>query len=111
MPFIMMVWRYYIQIRFRHIQRAPGESFYTDSDGIKYTLTYQPCYFKDGSLCIALDYLKLMDYSYYTVDDTMKSIWVFNDWSEQSRASLLKDTKARTQAGIKNDIVASLSHW
>ena len=88
---------------------APGESFYTDSDGIKYTLTYQPCYFKDGSLCIALDYLKLMDYSYYTVDDTMKSIWVFNDWSEQSRASLLKDTKARTQAGIKNDIVASLA--
>ena len=87
---------------------APGESFYTDSDGIKYTLTYQPCYFKDGSLCIALDYLKLMDYSYYTVDDTMKSIWVFNDWSEQSRASLLKDTKARTQAGIKNDIVAVL---
>ena len=50
-----------------------------------------------------------MDYSYYTVDDTMKSIWVFNDWSEQSRASLLKDTKARTQAGIKNDIVASLA--
>ena len=88
---------------------APGESFYTDSDGIKYTLTYQPCYFKDGSLCIALDYLKLMDYSYYTVDDTMKSIWVFNDWSEQPRASLLKDTKARTQAGIKNDIVASLA--
>ena len=39
---------------------APGESFYTDSDGIKYTLTYQPCYFKDGSLCIALDYLKLI---------------------------------------------------
>ena len=88
---------------------TPGESFYTDSDGIKYTLTYQPCYFKDGSLCIALDYLKLMDYSYYTVDDTMKSIWVFNDWSEQPRASLLKDTKARTQAGIKNDIVASLA--
>ena len=88
---------------------APGESFYTDSDGIKYTLTYQPCYFKDGSLCIALDYLKLMDYSYYTVDDTMKSIWVFNDWSEQPCASLLKDTKARTQAGIKNDIVASLA--
>jgi len=88
---------------------APGESYYTDSDGIKYTLTYQPCYFKDGSLCIALDYLKLMDYSYYTVDDTMKSIWVFNDWSEQPRTSLLKDTKARTQAGIKNDIVASLT--
>ena len=39
----------------------------------------------------------------------MKSIWVFNDWSEQPRASLLKDTKARTQAGIKNDIVASLA--
>ena len=49
---------------------TPGESHYTDSDGIKYTLSYQPCYFKDGGLCVELDYLQLMEYSYYTVDDT-----------------------------------------
>lgn len=87
---------------------APGDRFYTDADGIRYTLSYQPCYFKDGGLCIALDYLQLMDFSYYTVDDEMKAIWVHNDWSEQNQAQLVKAADLRMEAGIKKDIVASL---
>lgn len=87
---------------------VPGENFYTDADGIKYTLTYKPCYFKNGGLCIALDYLQLMDYSYYKADDEMKFIWIFNDWSEMEHAKLIKSSQVRKDANIKSDIAADV---
>lgn len=87
----------------------PGERFYTDEDGIRYELSYRPCYFENGSLCVSLDYLQLMDYSYFTVEEQLKVIWIHNDWSEVSRAQVKKADQLRHGAGIKKPVITQLS--
>ncbi|MBR3643339.1 MAG: hypothetical protein IKN57_07520, partial [Parasporobacterium sp.] len=44
---------------------VPGKAYYYDSNGGKYQTEYEPAFFSHGRLYISLDYIQLMDYSYF----------------------------------------------
>ncbi len=83
----------------------PDTYSYTDDDELSYKLDYQPCYLENGRLYLALEYLKLMDFSYYLADTERQYVWVWNNWSELPVAELKKDSVVRYGSGIKMPIV------
>lgn len=88
---------------------SPGEYGYTDGDDISYTLDYQPCYFGDDGLYVSLDYLQLMDFSYYTVNEDGNFIWINDDWSDALQTKTTEATQLRAGAALGEHIVAELS--
>lgn len=87
----------------------PGEYSYTSEDGTVYKLDYRPCYFADGGMYIALEYLQLMDFSYYVADEQLRSVWIFNDWSEVTQATVSQAAELRQEASVKKPIVGQVS--
>ncbi len=87
----------------------PDTYTYTDSEELSYKLNYQPCYIENGRLYLALEYLKLMDFSYYLADTDRQYVWIWNNWSELPVAEIKKDSAVRSGSGIKQPVVDQVS--
>lgn len=83
----------------------PDAYRYTDDEELSYKLDYQPCYKENGRLYIALEYIKLMDFSYYLADTERQYVWIWNNWSELPVAEVKKDGAVRYGSGIKMPVV------
>ena len=87
---------------------VPGKAYYYDSNGGKYQTEYEPAFFSHGRLYISLDYIQLMDYSYFRVDTAMMYAWVYNDWEKKESAATLSGTILRNGADRKETVIRSL---
>lgn len=83
----------------------PDTYQYTDDAERSYKLDYQPCYQENGKLYIALEYMKLMDFSYYLADTDRQYVWIWNNWSELNTAKVKKDSALRYGSSIKMPVV------
>lgn len=84
---------------------APEAYQYTDDEQLSYKLDYQPCFWENGRLYVALEYLKLTNYSYYLADTEQMYIWIWNNWSELTVAEVKKSGSVRFGSGIKQPVV------
>lgn len=88
---------------------APEAYNYTDDDELSYKLDYQPCFWENGRLYLALEYLKLTNFSYYMADTEQMYIWIWNNWSELTVVEAKKNGSVRYGSGIKQPVVDTVA--
>lgn len=67
--------------------------------------SYVPATYYNGSLYVAIDYVKKYTNFSYEAFTEPNRIQVYTEWSSQKTADIKKDTAVRYQGGVKSDIL------
>ena len=91
------------------ITAKAGESAWTDSTGAETKEDYVICTEEDGTLYVALDFVRKYTNFSYEAFTGPNRLSLYNEWGDRQEATVTKTTKLRASGGVKSKVVSEIA--